>query len=114
VVPEVADVAELTVFDTELDELEDGVVDVDVSVGFWLVVEGDGRGVLVVRGVVEGGIEEVEVAVLYQQNMRSNVKRNTHNGRSKTVARAVVELLPTGGAGTAASGTFPWRATSMR
>lgn len=47
-VPEVVDETELTVFDTVLDELEDGVVDVDVSVGFSLVVEGDGRGVLVV------------------------------------------------------------------
>jgi len=84
VVPEIVDEAELTVFDTELDELEDGVVDVEVSVGFWLVVEGDGRGVLVVR-VVEGGGEGVEVAVLYQQNMKSNVKRNTHYGLSKTV-----------------------------
>ena len=84
-VPEVVDGAEVAVFDTELDELEDGVVDVDVSVGFWLVVEGDVRGVLDARGVVEGGIEEV-VAVLYQQKMTSNVKRNTHNGLSKTVA----------------------------
>ena len=60
-IPEVVDEVELTVLDAELDELE--VVDVVVGVGFWLVVEGEGEGVLVVCEVVEGVAEGVEVAV---------------------------------------------------
>ena len=54
VVPEVVDETELAVLDAELDELE--LVDVVVGVGFWLVVESDGGGVLVVCGVVECGV----------------------------------------------------------
>ena len=38
---------------------------------------------LVVCGVIEGGVEGVEVAVLYQQNMKNNIKRNTHNDQRK-------------------------------
>ena len=30
------------------------------------------------------GVVGVEVAVLYQQNMKNNVKRKTHNGRRET------------------------------
>ena len=33
---------------------------------------------------VVGGVKKVEVAVLYQQKMKNNVKRNTHKGRRKT------------------------------
>jgi hypothetical protein len=82
VVPDFVDEAERVVL--ELDELE--VVDVVVGMGFWLVVGGSGRGVLVVCGVVEGGVEEVEGAILYQENMKNNFKRNTHKSLTKTKA----------------------------
>ena len=78
-VPEVVDETELVVLDTELDELEL----VDAWAFGWLVVEGVEGRVLVICGVVEGRVEGVEVAVLYQQDMKNNVKRNTHNGRRK-------------------------------
>ena len=64
------------------------------------MVEDDGGRVL----VVEGGVEGVEVAVLYQKNMKNNVKRNIHNGQRKTK----VILLLTGGSTTPSLSLSPF------
>ena len=91
--------AELAVLDAELDELE--LVDVFGGVGLWMVVEGEGGEVLVVCGVIGGGVEEVEVGlyVLYQQNIKNNVKRNTHNGQRRRRWGGGVKVLPSTGGG---------------
>jgi hypothetical protein len=102
VVADVLDEAELTVLDIELEELEDGVMNVDVGVGFWLVVEGVGRGVLVVCEV--GGGVEVEVG--------------SEEGEGRPWSGGGL-LLATGGRSEVVlplplSFPGPWRTTSMR